>query len=115
VVATTGLALAGVLVAPAAQAAEPAGPPDVQPAPIAWGPCQAPGLRAANAECGTVQVPLDYDDPTGTMIGIAVSRIVHTTPDEQFQGVIWSTRWPGGSGWSCRGWSLCRWRRGRYD
>ena len=46
-----------------------------------------------------MQVPLDHDDPTGTMIGIAVSRIVHTAPDEQFQGVMLvNPGGPGGSG-----------------
>lgn len=94
--ATAGLALATLVTAPAAQAAVPEGPPDFQPVPLVWGPCQDQSLSSAGAECGTVEVPLDYDDPTGPMIQLAVSRIAHTTPDTEFQGVMLVN--PGGPG-----------------
>src|SRR5689334_13984371 len=46
------------------------GPPA---APVQWSPCSAAEL--AGLECGRVQVPLDYDDPTGPTISVAVSRL----------------------------------------
>jgi pimeloyl-ACP methyl ester carboxylesterase len=99
-VATAGLILAGALTAPAAQAAVPAGPPPAgsgfQPAPVAWGPCQNPSLKSA--ECGFVQVPLDYAKPAGEKIKLAVSRVKHTVPDDKFQGVMLAN--PGGPGGS---------------
>jgi pimeloyl-ACP methyl ester carboxylesterase len=41
-------------------------------------------------------VPLDYDRPDGASIQIAVSRVRHTSPASQFQGVILVN--PGGPG-----------------
>lgn len=100
--ATAGLALAGVVLAPAAQAA-PAPPPEFQPAPVVWGPCQSPALRSSGAECGEVVVPMDYDDPTGATVTLAVSRIEHTVPDAEAQGVMLVN--PGGPGGSGLGYS----------
>jgi pimeloyl-ACP methyl ester carboxylesterase len=69
------------------------------PAPIAWGPCARAGLIRANAECGYLTVPLDYDRPDGQTIELAVSRVRHTTPDDQYQGVMLvNPGGPGGSG-----------------
>ncbi|MBW0129960.1 alpha/beta fold hydrolase [Pseudonocardia oceani] len=97
-VLTAGLLAAGVLVAPLAQASPvPQPPPGFVPAPVVWGPCEASALVSAGAECGFVAVPLDHDDPTGPTIEIAVSRVVHTTP--QSQGVMLvNPGGPGGSG-----------------
>ncbi|WP_237108386.1 alpha/beta hydrolase [Nonomuraea sp. MG754425] len=46
-------------------------------APVAWGACTAEAGKTASAalECGTVRVPLDYRQPTGRSITIAVNRI----------------------------------------
>jgi pimeloyl-ACP methyl ester carboxylesterase len=97
---TAGLMLVGVVTAPAAAAApDGGGPADFQPAPIAWAPCASAALHAAGAECGFVEVPLDYAEPGGTMIELAVSRVRHTTPDAQYQGVMLvNPGGPGGSG-----------------
>ncbi len=62
--------------------------------PVSWGPCSEPGLQEAGAECGYVSVPLNYSDPGGTQIKLAVSRIEHTSSD--YQGVIVTN--PGGPG-----------------
>lgn len=98
--ATAGLLAAGIVTAPLAQAA-PTGPsatPDFQPAPVTWGPCTTNNtLKARGAECGFVEVPLDYANPKGTKIQLAVSRLKHTTTD--FQGVMLvNPGGPGGSG-----------------
>jgi pimeloyl-ACP methyl ester carboxylesterase len=68
---------------------------------VDWGPCQDPNLTAKQAQCGFVTVPLDYDRPDGTKIKLAVSRIRHTVPDTDFQGVMLvNPGGPGGSGLS---------------
>ncbi|MEV1295571.1 alpha/beta hydrolase [Pseudonocardia sp. NPDC049635] len=81
----SGVAAPGAAAAPAAPAA-----------PIAWGPCHSPPLQQAGAECGFLPVPLDHAEPGGEQIEIAVSRVRHTVPDEQYQGVMLVN--PGGPG-----------------
>jgi pimeloyl-ACP methyl ester carboxylesterase len=50
-------------------------------------------------DCATLTVPLDYANPSGAAVQIAVSRRRHTAPDAQFQGVmIMNPGGPGGSG-----------------
>ncbi len=99
VLATAALVLAGAIATPAAAQADEPGPPDFQPAPVAWAPCAEAPLAAAGAECGFVEVPLDYADPAGTKIKLAVSRVEHSVPDDQFQGVMLvNPGGPGGSG-----------------
>ncbi len=65
---------------------------------IAWGPCADPTLQSVNAQCGFVSVPVDYGNPEGLRIQLAVSRIVHTSSAANYQGVILSN--PGGPGGS---------------
>ena len=63
---------------------------------IAWGPCSDPNLQAFDAQCGLLSVPLDYNNPNGQKIQLAVSRIAHTSSN--YQGVILTN--PGGPGGS---------------
>jgi len=66
---------------------------------VDWGKCTDPTLLAKAAECGYVTVPLDYADPTGKTIELAVSRIKHTVPAAEYQGVMLvNPGGPGGSG-----------------
>jgi pimeloyl-ACP methyl ester carboxylesterase len=66
---------------------------------IDWGTCASPGLQSRGAECAKVPVPLDYKKPHGTKIKIAISRIKHTVPDSDYQGVMLvNPGGPGGSG-----------------
>ncbi|ALE80676.1 peptidase [Pseudonocardia sp. AL041005-10] len=74
--------------------APPAPPPPGQG--ITWGPCTSPSLQQAKAECGFLKVPLDHAQPAGKKIEIAVSRIRHTVPQAQYQGVVLVN--PGGPG-----------------
>ncbi|HET6530336.1 MAG TPA: alpha/beta hydrolase [Actinoplanes sp.] len=69
------------------------GGPGYAPA-IAWGKCTDPALAARQAQCGFLEVPLDYADPAGVTIKLAVSRIRHTAAD--YQGVMLVN--PGGPG-----------------
>ncbi|MDQ1534216.1 MAG: hypothetical protein QOF28_1977 [Actinomycetota bacterium] len=63
---------------------------------ILWGPCSDPVLTAAHAQCGFLSVPLDYQNLDGAKIHLAVSRVQHTSPTAQFQGVMLTN--PGGPG-----------------
>jgi pimeloyl-ACP methyl ester carboxylesterase len=80
-------------------AVAPAGASTPSPTPassIAWGPCSDPNLQAFNGQCGFLSVPLDYNNPNGPKIQLAVSRIPHTSSN--YQGVILTN--PGGPGGS---------------
>ncbi len=93
-VAVVALGVAA-LGAPAVQAAPP---PAYQPPPVPWGPCSEPRL-AGKAECGFVTAPLDYAQPGGAKIKIAVSRVKHTVADAKAQGpMLVNPGGPGGSG-----------------
>ncbi|GAA1312342.1 alpha/beta hydrolase [Pseudonocardia xinjiangensis] len=98
--------LAGTAIAvPAAEVAPVADPePDYTPPPVAWGPCSAAQLQAVSAQCGFVEVPLDYSAPQQAKIKLAVSMVKHTTPQAQYQGVMLVN--PGGPGGSGFGLSL---------
>lgn len=69
------------------------------PEPIDWGRCSDETLRSYGATCGYLTVPLDYDDPSGQTVQLAVSRIQHTVADSAYQGVMLvNPGGPGGSG-----------------
>jgi pimeloyl-ACP methyl ester carboxylesterase len=64
---------------------------------VEWGACppKHEELVAAGAECATISVPLDYADPGGRTIEIAISRL-GATNREQRRGILLSN--PGGPG-----------------
>jgi pimeloyl-ACP methyl ester carboxylesterase len=82
----------------AATAATAAAAASSSSAGIAWGKCSDPALKQVHAQCGFLKVPLDYSHPHGAKISLAVSRIVHTSPASQYQGIILTN--PGGPGGS---------------
>lgn len=57
---------------------------------LAWEPCDG------GFECATLSVPLSYDDPTGTSIDIAVTRV--GAAGERFGSIVLNPGGPGGSG-----------------
>jgi pimeloyl-ACP methyl ester carboxylesterase len=65
---------------------------------ITWGNCSDPNLKQLHAQCGFLKVPLDYRHPKGAKISLAVSRMKHTSPASQYQGIILTN--PGGPGGS---------------
>jgi pimeloyl-ACP methyl ester carboxylesterase len=72
--------------------------PYVPPA-LTWRECEDPTLDRFGAECAKLVVPLDYADPSGTKIRVAVSRVLHTTPAADYQGIMLvNPGGPGGSG-----------------
>nr|WP_043733783.1 alpha/beta hydrolase [Streptomyces zinciresistens] len=74
------------------------------PGPLRWKPCAQGPAGSARAgtpgklpplECATLDVPLDYADPGGRRIGIAVSRLASDKPERR-RGVLLTN--PGGPG-----------------
>ena len=97
-----GLVAGGIAAAPGASAQVQATATEdasAQAGTVRWGPCTDPTLVSFNAQCGVVKVPVDYDHPNGDQVDLAVSRVRHTVPDAQFQGVMLvNPGGPGGSG-----------------
>ncbi|MFI5808198.1 alpha/beta hydrolase [Streptomyces sp. NPDC051561] len=67
-----------------------------------WGPCpQKAGSKSADAsrlECATLDVPLDYRDPDGRQIEIAISRLASKDPSKRRGVLLTNPGGPGGSG-----------------
>jgi pimeloyl-ACP methyl ester carboxylesterase len=63
-------------------------------APVDWTRCKDEALRQAKAQCGYLVVPLDYANPAGPTIQLAVSRILHTKGP--YRGAAFAN--PGGPG-----------------
>ena len=64
-----------------------------QSSTLNWTPCTG---ELAGLECASLQVPLNYADPAGKKISIALSMIPATAPADQRQGVMLVN--PGGPG-----------------
>ncbi|MFE6050541.1 alpha/beta fold hydrolase [Kitasatospora sp. NPDC056446] len=63
--------------------------------PLAWTACQDPQLAAAGARCASLTVPLDYREPRGRTLSLAVSRIEAADPARR-RGILQTN--PGGPG-----------------
>src|SRR5579875_265242 len=90
VLAVLAVTASGAAVSSRAGAAVTAASPAARTATasIKWGACSDSSLRQLHAQCGFLKVPLDYSKPDGAKISLAVSRILHTSPASQYQGVI---------------------------
>ena len=62
------------------------------PTKIAWSKC------FGQFQCGTLQVPLDYNQPNGTTISLAVVRLPATDPAHRIGSLLLNPGGPGGSG-----------------
>lgn len=74
--------------------------PDVEtfrPAPIVWSACSRDGTTGDGPECGTVAVPVDWSDPGGPTVEIAVARRV-ATAGPRIGSLFLLAGGPGGSG-----------------
>src|SRR6266508_3522869 len=58
---------------------------------VDWSDCEG-------GECATLNVPLDYDDPDGETIGVALIRIPATDPDRKIGSLLVNPGGPGASG-----------------
>jgi pimeloyl-ACP methyl ester carboxylesterase len=75
VAALIGTALIG---AAAVNAAPASAAEAVSPQTVRWGVCPQPAAAKYNAQCGTLAVPVDWGDPDGPTIGVALMRIPAT-------------------------------------
>ena len=62
---------------------------------VGWSKCYA---QLGPFQCGTVQVPLDYDQPNGATISIALVRLPATDPAHRIGSLFLNPGGPGGSG-----------------
>jgi pimeloyl-ACP methyl ester carboxylesterase len=97
---TTAAALGvGGAATAAAAAPAPTAPRAADASAVTWGSCPDDGYgayyKATGAECGQLEVPLDYARPNGKKISIAVTRVKHTDTKD-YRGVL--TFNPGGPG-----------------
>ncbi|MFJ6478945.1 MULTISPECIES: alpha/beta hydrolase [unclassified Streptomyces] len=113
------LALATATVAASLTAT--AAPAVARPAPAAprldWHRCAHPDAPAAQ-ECAELPVPLDYDDPDGRQLTLAVSRIRSDRPGARRGTLVVIPGGPGGSGvqrLTQKGDALRRELAGAYD
>lgn len=84
-----------VLATAVAATAIPGAPVAATPDAVRWGPCTEKKAAAERLECATVEVPLDYRDPGGRQIEIAISRVASEKPSQR-RGVLLTN--PGGPG-----------------
>src|SRR4051812_30746642 len=79
--------IAGAVAAPGvAEAAAPAN--------VGWSTCHA---DLGPFECGTVQVPLDYGQPNGAKISIALVRLPASDPARRIGSLFLNPGGPGGA------------------
>src|ERR1043166_9825765 len=62
---------------------------------IAWSQCYS---QIGPFQCGNLQVPLDYDQPNGPTISLAVVRLPATDPAHRIGSLFLNPGGPGGSG-----------------
>ncbi|GAB3444232.1 alpha/beta hydrolase [Actinophytocola sediminis] len=93
----TTLAVLAVAVT-AACAPEPAAvEPLATPEPPTWGACPD-DVQDTSLECATIDVPLDYRDPGGRTIEIAISRLASAKPAQRRGVLLTNSGGPGGPG-----------------
>ena len=69
------------------------------PPPLTWHTCASETLQSFGSKCADLVVPVDYAKPNGKKITLAVSRLKHSSPDSDYQGVMLvNPGGPGGSG-----------------
>jgi pimeloyl-ACP methyl ester carboxylesterase len=69
-------------------------------APLRWSSCALTGVQGVPMKCANLQVPLNYADPGGRKITLALSEVAATAPAGQQQGDLLVN--PGGPGASGR-------------
>ena len=64
---------------------------------LVWGECEDAN-EVVPVECATLEVPLDYADPDGEQIDIAVARVATAPGSARVGSVVFNPGGPGGSG-----------------
>lgn len=80
----------------------PATTEDLALKPIEWRACDNEEVTEPGFECATVTVPLDYADPTGTQLDIAVIR--YKAQSERKGAILYNPGGPGASGFNSVAW-----------
>lgn len=99
-VLTIAVALLAATLAPGTASSAPASPgarTATTQAALTWGDCPA-AVAAPGLECGLIDVPLDYAEPDGRTIEVAVSRLASTDPERRRGVLLTNTGGPGGEG-----------------
>ncbi|MBZ6132748.1 alpha/beta hydrolase [Streptomyces olivaceus] len=94
--ALTAAALA-VTALPATASAAPSAADRTPASALEWGPCPA-DAAAPRLQCSTLEVPLDYRDPDGRKIEVAVSRLASEKPSKRRGVLVTNPGGPGGVG-----------------
>ncbi|MGA6162983.1 alpha/beta hydrolase [Amycolatopsis magusensis] len=94
-VAGVAAALAGTVVADPAPASASGGLERFHHQRVDWKACDHKALDEAGAQCADVRVPLNYAEPRGRTITVAISRLTATDPGQR-RGIMLSN--PGGPG-----------------
>ncbi|MGY1590727.1 alpha/beta hydrolase [Geodermatophilus sp. SYSU D00708] len=81
----------------AAQADDGTAAPAALAAPLTWAACGlTPEATAAGVECTTVPAPMDYDEPDGEQVQLAVARVPATDPAQRIGSLFYNFGGPGG-------------------
>ncbi|SEC84032.1 alpha/beta hydrolase [Streptomyces sp. TLI_105] len=83
-----------------------------------WGDCDAAVKPLPGQQCATLSVPLDYADPDGEQIGLAVARLPSTRPEARRGTLMVIPGGPGSSGvqrLGQKGAALAKEMDGAYD
>ncbi|VVJ22311.1 Putative hydrolase [Amycolatopsis camponoti] len=72
--------------------------PAASAAPLDWGPCPAGAFPTPDLQCTTMKVPLDYRNPDGRTIDVAVSRLPSKNPEKRRGVLLTNPGGPGGEG-----------------
>ncbi|QIK10859.1 alpha/beta hydrolase [Streptomyces sp. ID38640] len=91
------LSLALAATAVAAATAMPGMSVAATPGTLRWGPCPE-DVASPRLECSTLEVPLDYRDPGGRQIEIAISRLASEKPSQRRGVLLTNPGGPGGAG-----------------
>jgi pimeloyl-ACP methyl ester carboxylesterase len=86
-----------ILAAALVAALTPAGASATTPDSVDWGECPE-GAAMPGLECATLDLPLDYRDPDGETIEIAISRLPAADPDKRRGVLLTNSGGPGGEG-----------------
>ncbi|RSD16393.1 alpha/beta hydrolase [Amycolatopsis eburnea] len=68
------------------------------PATVDWGACPAGAFPTPDLQCTTMKVPLDYREPDGRTIDVAVSRLPSKNPAKRRGVLLTNPGGPGGGG-----------------
>ena len=68
--------------------------PEATPPALAWSACAVGG----GWECATLPVPLDYEDPNGRTIDLALTRLPAADPARRIGVLLFNPGGPGGAG-----------------